>query len=402
LGIEADYDYTPRMYRRIVFAAVHSHSFAEASESLAELSELTLLPKRIWRAARRIGEERVAERQAAVERYDQMPLPARRESPVAPTPQLVSVQMDGGRYQRREREESTASSADGKSHWREFKAGCLLTMCADTHAVDPAPLLPAGFADPGRMRKIAQEIKGFTSSEESPADPHQKEEPPAEERPGRPEVLVKSVVASTAKVGEFGPQLASAAYERGFHAAPRRAFVADGAEANWGVHERHFSSYTAILDFVHALMYVYAAALVRGEAEGWTRYRDWAQWLWSGQVDRVIAALEALLAEAGPPPASETGTPRAQWAESLGYLRRHRHRMKYDEYRRNGLPITSAYIESTVKQINRRMKGTEKFWADADPLLSLVADRLSQTRAAVDFWRRRTARLINPSQNLAA
>jgi len=397
LGIEADYDYTPRMYRRVVFAAVHSHSFAEAAAALAELSETTLLPKRIWRAARRIGEERVSERQASAERYAQLPLPAQRASPVSPTPQLVCVQVDGGRYQRRER--SAAEEEEG-SHWREFKAGCLLTMHSAQHATDPAPQLPASFADPGQMRKMAQEIKGFVPSE-APEElaAEEPEEPRAEERPGRPEVLVKSVVATSAKVGEFGDQLGAAAYERGFHAAPRRAFVADGAEGNWGLHQRQFSSYTPILDFVHALMYVYAAALAGGEEEGWRRYRDWAQWLWSGQADRVIAALEALLAAAAE---GEPGTARDQWAESLGYLRHHRGRMKYDEYRRDGLPITSAYIESTVKQINRRIKGSEKFWSAADPFLCLVADQLSQTSAVSDFWRRRTTRLSSPARCLAA
>ncbi len=46
-----------RMYRRIVFAAAQGVSFGEAAESLSELGELTLLPKRVWRAAKRIGEE---------------------------------------------------------------------------------------------------------------------------------------------------------------------------------------------------------------------------------------------------------------------------------------------------------------------------------------------------------
>jgi hypothetical protein len=41
---------------------------------------------------------------------------------------------------------------------------------------------------------------------------------------------------------------------RGFHAAPRKAFVADGSETNWGVWRNHFSHYTPIVDFVHALM----------------------------------------------------------------------------------------------------------------------------------------------------
>ena len=68
--------------------------------------------------------------------------------------------------------------------------------------------------------------------------------------------------------------------------------------------------------------------------------------------------------------------------------------MKYNEYRKQGLPITSSPMESTVKQINRRIKGTEKFWSDADPMLHLVADRLSQTNVVADFWSRRIERLI--------
>ncbi len=72
--------------------------------------------------------------------------------------------------------------------------------------------------------------------------------------------------------------------------------------------------------------------------------------------------------------------------------------MKYDQYRKQGLPITSSPIESTVKQINRRIKGTEKFWDEgADPMLHLVADRLSQTNAVTKFWSRRLDRLIQSS-----
>ncbi len=38
--------------------------------------------------------------------------------------------------------------------------------------------------------------------------------------------------------------------------------------------------------------------------------------------------------------------------------------MRYDEYRRQGLPFTSCHIESTIKQINRRVKGSENFWSE--------------------------------------
>ena len=81
-------------------------------------------------------------------------------------------------------------------------------------------------------------------------------------------------------------------------------------------------------------------------------------------------------------------------AKTLGYLQNQRGRMKYHEYRRLGLPITSSHIESTIKQINRRMKGTEKFWHQgAEPLLQLVAGRLSETNRLDQFWRNRRNRL---------
>ncbi len=406
MGIEKSYDYTPRVYRRIVFAAAQSTSFQDAGQSLAELAELSLLPKRVWRAAKRIGEERIAERDAATQAYAALPLPARRTSPAAQVPQVACVQMDGGRFQVRERAvldavtdaatDADADSGDSKGHWREYKAGVLLSMTSDVHAEDPCPKLPATFADPGKMREMAREIKGFTHDEAVSLETKQQVVAKAEDRAGRPKPLVKSVVATSGNVAVFGLLLVSAAYERGFHAAQRKAFLGDGSATNWSVWREHFSHYTPILDFVHALMYVYAGAMAGRDAnEGWPHYRDWAQWLWSGDVDRLLAALQERQQELGLPEKNETGTPRAQVASSLNYLSNQRGRMKYDEYRKQGLPLTSSAVESTIKQINRRIKGSEKFWSEGgDPMLHLVADRLSQTNVTAKFWSRRLDRLI--------
>ena len=62
---------------------------------------------------------------------------------------------------------------------------------------------------------------------------------------------------------------------------------------------------------------------------------------------------------------------------------------------REGLPITSCYIESTIKQINHRVKGTEKVWAPAgcEAVLQLRADYLSDTQPMADFWQRRQNRM---------
>jgi hypothetical protein len=397
--LEANYDYTPGVYRKLVHAAVQGGSFAGAADILAEQAELKIEVKRLWRAVKRIGEERLAEEEAAAAAFEKLPLPAQQASPVEQVPKVACVEMDGGRLQVRDRQTPGDEQEAGATWWQEMKVGTLTSLHSEVAAADPCPELPATFADPGKMRQIAGEIKGFTApAAESAqfAEPSQEADQEApDERPGKPQPLVRSVIGLVAPVEKFGPRLAAAAYARGFHAAPRKAFLADGSETNWGVQRRHFSHYTPIVDFVHALMYVYAAAMAgRAAHEGWRAYRDWAQWLWSGQVERIIAALTERQAEVGLPVAKETGTPRAQVAETLRYLTNQCSRMNYPEYRRQGLPITSSYVESTIKQINRRMKGTEKFWSTGvNAMLTLVADQLSQTTVVPRFWNRRLERL---------
>ena len=53
-------------------------------------------------------------------------------------------------------------------------------------------------------------------------------------------------------------------------------------------------------------------------------------------------------------------------ASALTYLENNQSRMDYPRYRREGLPVSSALIESLIKEINYRVKAAEKFWND-DP-----------------------------------
>jgi hypothetical protein len=64
--------------------------------------------------------------------------------------------------------------------------------------------------------------------------------------------------------------------------------------------------------------------------------------------------------------------------------------MNYPLYRQQGLPLTSSHIESTVKQINQRIKGTEKFWRrdSGEAVLQLRADALSDSLPLQPFWHR--------------
>jgi len=190
--------------------------------------------------------------------------------------------------------------------------------------------------------------------------------------------------------------VAAAAWAWGFQGAARKAFVGDGSANHWQVQRRFFGSFVPILDFIHALSYVYAAATAgRPRAAGWECYRQWIGWVWQGQGGRVLAALAERQAELGMPEKGEAETsPRQVVARALTYLGNQQGQMRYDEYRRQGLPITSSHIESTIKQIYRRVKGTEKFWSGrgAEALLQLTADYLSETRPLTTFWRERPNR----------
>lgn len=381
-----------------------SCSFKQAAQSLETLAEVSLSEERVRRAAERIGEERVAERAVEVAAFEQLPLPEQKQCPeqvpAVSSSCVAVVEADGGRMQERDRHHPERNT--NGTFWRETKVGVLLTMQSKTHAMDPCPQLPAVFRDRHEMRQIAREIKGFTTSNEAtPVAAEADVESitataTAQEkaRQGRPEPLVKTVVATRENVETFGPMLAAAAHARGFHAAERKAFVADGSSTNWGVWKKYFSHYTPITDFIHALMYVYAAAMAGFDPQAaWAVYCDWAQWLWNGEVDKIIAALEVRQLSLGEPEKNETGTPRAEVHKTLTYLRNQRERMRYDEYRRQGLPITSCHVESTIKQINKRMKGSEKFWSSGgEPLLALVADNLCETRVVEKFWQRRQER----------
>jgi hypothetical protein len=392
--MEPDSHLSPALLKKVVHAAARSTSFGQAAEDLRVLAEVNVSAQRIRRASERIGEERVAESRAVAEAYQHLPLPAQRQSPQGKSPAVACVQTDGGRIQIRPRS-AIATCAEGAQEqwWRESKVGCLLSMTSQRHAQDPTPIIPAVFVDHRRMAKITREIKGV-SSEACGQDAELESLPEVMHEP--PKIISQSVVATRENVERFGERLVAAAHQLGFSAAERSAFVADGSETNWGIWRRHFSHYTPILDWVHAVCYVYAAAMAGVPvSEGWNAYRDWAQWLWSGQIDLILEQLAERQNRLGLPiPEDAESSPRERVADALRYLNNQRTRMNYAEYRRQGLPITSSHVESTIKRVNRRMKGTEKFWDQgAEPLLQLVADHLSPPDQLTKFWKARPGRL---------
>jgi len=399
-----------------------SRSFAEASAALHHLADLAVDPKQVERVTERVGAERVAERGAQAVAFQALPLMEKFCAPAGQTaPDLAVVMADGGRLQIRERAPAPAVPAPclptsepaapapeptwdeepeaAAGHWREDKVALLLTMASAVSAADPCPDIPASFVDVVRIPKLARQLKRNAPVQEDAVLDSDEPEAAAEAlREGvyqPPQVLTRQVVASRGRWQAFAPLVATAAWALALQGAPRRAFVGDGAANNWKLQRRFFGSFVPILDFIHALSYVFAAAMAgRKFAAGWTCYRQWISWVWQGNVSRVIAALHERQAELGLPDPDEAETsPRQVVAKALTYLENHQDKMQYAAYRQAGLPITSSLMESAVKQINQRVKGTEKFWSEAgsEAVLQLRADQLSDGEPLEAFWARRQA-----------
>jgi hypothetical protein len=451
---------------KIIYAGSNNTSYQQAQADLDRLAELDVSDKQVRRLCKRVGDERVAERDAAVAAYQALPLVERKSVPAGvAVPAVAVVSVDGGRVQIFERPhgaealpppaaagpapepdhvvaataanggvpgvpgqappawpaaggnvpqapaaEAVTAAATGVEEedeqrrgkfWREDKIGLLLTMHSKESADDPCPQIPKTFLHPTRMSKLVRALKKRAPPQEEAVQ--EADDPNAgaealrdnEARWKPPEVQTKQVVATRQSWAQFGPLLAAAAWALGFFAGARKAFVADGAENNWTLHRQLFSSFVPILDFIHGLSYVFASAMAdRGFKDGWAVYERWIQWVWSGDVEQVIAALAVRQAQLATPAKDEPeGSPPAVVARALTYLQNNKERMRYADYRRLGLPITSSYVESAVKQINYRVKGTEKFWneAGAEDLLQLRADYLSDGDVMEAYWERRQA-----------
>jgi hypothetical protein len=397
----------------MVYAGTVSRSFAEAADLMRHLAEAPASAKQVERLTRRVGQERVAERDAAVAAFEALPPAERFVAPEGATPPDVAVVMvDGGRLQILDRTGAAAAAdppaaAAGEAweedkvaagHWREDKVGLLATMASAVSDADPCPEIPTSFVDATRIPELVRELNKHVKPAEAAAaeasdaagEPEAWE---AETTYEPPRVERRRLAASRGTWQAFAPIVAAAAWAWGFQGATRRAFVGDGAANNWKLQRRFFGSFVPILDFIHALSYVFAAATAgRRLAAGWACYREWIGWVWQGQATRVIAALQARQAELGLPEKGEAETsPRKVVDRTLTYLRNHQDKMRYDEYRRQGLPITSSLMESVVKQIGRRVKGTEKFWSEAgaEAILQMRADHLSDDDPLDGFWQRR-------------
>jgi hypothetical protein len=385
---------------KAVRQASKTPSFAEASDDLRELADVEISPTHLQRLSERIGKEWAEVRDEEVEKFRKRELERTYKEP----PQgVAAVMLDGGRLQTRAEDGGRGVS---EASWRESKVACCLTQQTQVQHVDPQPEPPSKFLEPTEAARLASEVKRRSRPMSGRDDEERKErktskaqkkrKKPAKQRclGKRNRTRVRTVIATMENSESFGWQVAAEVHRRGLDRAKRKGCVCDGQAYNWSIYEMHLlpAGFIAILDFLHLLAYLYDAAhAIHGSdaARGWKTYEQWLRWAWSGEVGKLLSNLRdarTKLAKKG----STAAARRETVEETLTYATNNRQRMRYPEYRRLGLPISSAPVESTIKQINRRVKGTEKFWLEggAEAILQLRAAQLSQDDRWNRYWSR--------------
>lgn len=387
LGTEG---YSPSVLRKAVRQAAKAASFKDASADLAELAEVAISATHLQRLSERVRGEWADVRDRQVEAYRAGTLVRDYEA----APAVAAVMLDGGRYQTRAADAGRGVTDPG---WKELKVACCQTYAAAPSGRDPQPQPPAKFRDRAAVARLTAELKASGPKGPSPEAARaagKRRRRKTRRRASRR--LVRTVLATTQDNTAFGWQVAAEVHRRGLDRATHKACLGDGAATIWSVFEFHLQAagFLAILDFVHLLVYLYAAAGAvegKGPEAAWLLYEQWLTWAWSGQTVPLVAGLTAVGRRLGAAPAGAAEDDRRRVAaDALRYVKNNRSRMDYPRYRRLGLPISSAGVESTIKQLNRRVKGSEKFWlkGGAEALVQVRSAYLSEDGRADRNWRR--------------
>jgi hypothetical protein len=333
-------DLSPKAAEKVAREAA-IQSFDNAARSIMmEWCMDRLDGKQVQRWSEKLGQRVVRDRERAVEAYQR----GQRQACKQNDPQLLVIEIDGGRVQNRLKNE------DG-SRWREDK---LVTVSTALRG------------NPKARKKKRRE----------------------------PIMLVTTHVATMGDARKIGPLARVEAEKRMLCRAQEVVVLGDGAAWIDGVCEDHFACHARIVDYYHAAEHVHDCAKAicpEDETKQRTLAEQWKTLLWKGQIQELIEPLKMESARLGEPLKDDgPDHPRRVLHRNAGYFTKHAQHMKYPQYRRRGWPIGSGTVESGMKQLNKRMKGTDQFWNTdgAESILALRGQWLSQDGRWEHYWLR--------------
>ena len=335
LDVEAT-EFSPGV-RRMMAAVGAESSFEQCREQLELLAGLEVTAKAVERQAEAIGASIEADGQQEIHRAKQLELP----EVCAPVVPVFYIEMDGTGVPvtKQEREGRPGKTEGQPARTREVKLGCVFTQ-------------------------TATDKEGWPSR-----DPDS-----------------TSYVAAIEPAEQFGLRLYTEAWRRGWSKARKKVVLGDGAIWIWNLADQHFPGAVQIVDLYHARQHVWelAAKLFVNDERARRQWAAICQYLLDeGQTEALVLILRHLR------PDNEKLAQDVD--KDADYFARNTERMRYPEFRAQGLFVGSGVVEAGCRTVvGKRMKCSGMFWSvrGANAILALRCCRLSGRFE--DYWESRS------------
>ncbi len=325
--------------QRLVAYLAEKEAFIPAGDTLKVVGGINVSARDVERSAEATGQDMIEKRKRAD--AETLTAPFEIYSQGEPIP-ILYVQTDGTGVPvtKKEMEGRKGKQPDGSGKTREAKTGAVFTQT--TTDADGFPLRDAAST---------------------------------------------SYLGSIETAEEFGPKLFAEAIRRGLYRSAKTVFIGDGALWIWGLATLYFPGAIEIVDIYHARerLHELLAELHPEKGEFFEERKSrWLDWLDAGLIENIMKESMRLL--------PEEGKRRDSLITQIEYYDRNKNRMRYAEFRAQGLFIGSGVIEGCCKSIvSNRMKKSGARWTvkDANKIIALRCTKASNQWE--DYWQGRVA-----------
>ncbi len=185
----------------------------------------------------------------------------------------------------------------------------------------------------------------------------------------------------------FGQRIFAEATMRGIQSAEKVVVIGDGARWIWNIADEHFYGAIQIVDLYHAREHIWDLGKVLYGAETaktvrWVKVRHLE--LDTGNIESLLDSLKSLR--------TKSEEEKEKIRQEIGYFENNKRRMRYREFRDEGLFIGSGVVEAGCKSvIAHRLKQSGMRWTiiGANTIISLRTCLFNGTRWE-DYWANRS------------
>ena len=331
-----DTEFSPGVRRMLALVGSECSSFDRGRQQMELLADLKVTTKAVERVTESIGANIASREQQTIRQAMQLELLAA----VGQSIPVIYVQMDatGVPMVAKETEGRSGKGEDGRAHTRDAKLGCVFTQTITD--------------DQGRPVRD-EESTTYTGAIEIAA--------------------------------EFSRRIYTEAHQRGWSRAQKKVVMGDGADWIWNISQEQFPGAIEIVDLYHARQHLWelGGKLHPQDETAKRRFVMAHQHLLDdGKIEKLVAKLRAL--------SPESPELIASVRTEANYFERNAKRMRYPEFRRQGLFVGSGVIEAGCKTvIGSRLKRSGMFWT-VRGANAVIALRCSQhSRRFNDYWEAR-------------